>query len=406
MMKYFLIILSFLFVSNTVLFAQQSQFQFSNDSWKSVRKQAKKNKKLIFVQAMSSNCGACKELESRVFDDKELADLYNKSFILFRIDSSSTDVKKLVKKLSIKAYPTSYIIDRKGNVIHKIVGLVTKADLVDMANRVIENKGTLAHYQKTYAKGKFTKSELFDYARVLLKASENYKSIADEYFSRLPEESLSEPQNVDAIVLFTDDVNSREFAFLARGAGELHGLVSSVGDVQMKVEDVISYAVMGFMQQTRDEQKMNDTLRRIFNVIEVHNQDFVRERVMLDYYDIVAKDYPHYFHLLMGYVETHLSILSTPQLASYCRRVSEDCKDREVVAMSLMWISMVLEKEQHNKDYYEISIDLLLKAGHFEEARETGLHMVEMCKDVISNPEQIIEMLEKRINNVEATTLH
>ena len=153
------------------------------------------------------------------------------------------------------------------------------------------------------------------------------------------------------------------------------------------------------MQQTRDEQKLNDTLRRIFNMIEVHNQEFVRERVMLDYYDVVTKDYPHYFHLLMGYVETHLTILSTPQLASYCRRVSEDCKDREVIDMSLMWISMVLEKEQHNKDYYEISIDLLLKAGHYEEARETGLRMVEMCKDVISNPEQIIEMLEKRINS-------
>jgi len=405
MMKYFFIILSFLFVSNTMLFAQQSQFQFSNDSWKSVQKQAKKNKKLIFVQAMTSNCGACKELESRVFDDKELADLYNKSFILFKIDSSSTDIKKLVKKLSIKAYPSSYIVDRKGNVIHKIVGLVTKADLVDMANRVIASKGTLVHYQNTYAKGKFTKSELFDYARVLLKASENYKPIADEYFSRLPEESLSEPQNVDAIVLFTDDINSREFAFLARGAGELHGLASSVGDVQMKVEDVISYAVMGLMQQTRDEQKMNDTLRRIFNVIEVHNQDFVRERVMLDYYDIVTKDYPQYFHSLIGYISSHLEILSTSQLASYCRRVSEGCNDSEVIDMSLMWINNVLEKEQHNKDYYEINIDLLIKAGHFAEARETGMRMVDMCKDVISNPEQVIESLEKRLNKAQANPI-
>ena len=401
-MKYFLITLVFVIVSNTTLIAQHSQFQFNNDSWKTVRKQAKKTKKMIFVQAMSPNCDACKELESRVFDDKELAQLYNNSFILFKIDSSTSKVKKLVEILSINAYPSSYIVDANGNVIHKIVGLVTKADLMDMAKRVLANKGTLAHYQKTYAKGKFTKDELFDYALVLEKASENYKPIADEYFSRIPVDLLGEPQNVDAIVMFTDDIHSREFAFIARGAGELRGFISTAGDVQMKVEDVISNAVMGFMQNTRIEEKMNDTLNRIFREIEIQNQHLVKERVMLDYYDVILKDYPHYFHALVGYVGSHLDILSNSQLAAYCRRVSEDCKEMEIIDMALNWMSIVLERDPHNKEYYEISIDLLIKAERNEEAREMGVRMVEMCKDVISDPEQLLEDLNKKIYSAEA----
>jgi len=396
-MRYYLIIISFILLNTFHLNAQDTGFQFQKDSWRNIIKQAKSSGKPIFIQAMTSNCSACDEMEYTVFRDQELSAFYNESFILFKLDSNTKNVEKLEKMLSINAFPTSQFVDYNGNMIHKFVGVPTNDDLVDMAKRVLANKGTLAYYKSWYNKRQLGKDELFDFAYVLLKAAEDYKPIADQYFIQVTEEHMTDAQYIDAVVLFTDDIASREFTFLLRTNGDVRSRLFSTSEIIIKIEDVISNTIISSLESSQKEQNPKIMLDRILDKYEVRNPLLVRTRVMMDYYDFVKIDLERYFVNLADYMNFHLDLLSAEQIGAKSQRVLDECKLKEIVEVSLMWIDRAVSIEPENKNLYRIYINLLIKNGRFGEAEDLTKKMIMLCKDQLVNPKREQEVTRKLI---------
>ncbi len=105
--------------------------QFIEADWNKALAEAKKQHKLIFLDAYASWCGPCKLLKKNTFPDKEAGEYFNSNFINVAIDMEKGDGPALSEKFSVTAYPTLIITDANGKFITYTQGYIKPKQLID-----------------------------------------------------------------------------------------------------------------------------------------------------------------------------------------------------------------------------------------------------------------------------------
>ena len=136
-------IIPFLFlVISTTLFSQDG-IKFGKQSFAKTLEQAKKENKLIFLDAFASWCGPCKLLDKNVFPKKEVGDYFNANFLNLHIDMEKGEGIEIAKKYSIYSYPTLLFIDGDGKVVYKAAGYMSPQELISIAKEAVNPENTL-----------------------------------------------------------------------------------------------------------------------------------------------------------------------------------------------------------------------------------------------------------------------
>ncbi|RYY37268.1 MAG: DUF255 domain-containing protein [Sphingobacteriaceae bacterium] len=110
-------------------FAGGITFQ-ENKSWKELLALAKKQNKIIFLDAYATWCGPCKYLQNNVFTQSDVATYYNASFINAAIDMEAGEGPTLAEEFGVTAYPTLFFINGDGKLLHKYVGALEATELI------------------------------------------------------------------------------------------------------------------------------------------------------------------------------------------------------------------------------------------------------------------------------------
>lgn len=108
--------------------------QFIEANWSKALQEAKKQKKLIFIDAYASWCGPCKLLKKNTFPDKEAGEFFNQHFINVAIDMEKGDGPALAEKFQVTAYPTLIITDWEGNIVTYTRGYIKPKQLIEFGN--------------------------------------------------------------------------------------------------------------------------------------------------------------------------------------------------------------------------------------------------------------------------------
>jgi len=116
--------------------AAEKGIQFTEGSWSSLLKKAKKENKLIFLDAYTTWCGPCKQLQKNVFTREDVAATFNGNFINVKIDMESGEGPSLAKRYPIEGYPTLFFINGKGKVVKQLLGYQQPQDLIKAAKSV------------------------------------------------------------------------------------------------------------------------------------------------------------------------------------------------------------------------------------------------------------------------------
>lgn len=141
-----LAILSSIFIG-IVAFGQGIKFE--DTSFASVVAKAKKENKLIFIDAYASWCGPCKLMVKNIFPLKDVGDYYNGHFINAKIDMEKGEGIDLAKKYNVKAFPTYLFINGNGEEVHRTLGYVEEKDFIQFAKDAEDpNKRLTALKQK------------------------------------------------------------------------------------------------------------------------------------------------------------------------------------------------------------------------------------------------------------------
>lgn len=116
--------------------------RFIESNWSVALQEARKQNKLIFLDAYASWCGPCKLLKKNTFTDKEAGEFFNKNFINVAIDMEKGEGPALLQKFGVSAYPTLIITDAYGNSVTYTEGYIAPKQLIEFGEYGI------THYHK------------------------------------------------------------------------------------------------------------------------------------------------------------------------------------------------------------------------------------------------------------------
>ncbi len=116
--------------------------RFIESNWSKALQEAKKQNKLVFLDAYASWCGPCKLLKRNTFTDKGAGEFFNRNFINVAIDMEKGEGPALLQKFGVSAYPTLIIADAYGNSVTYTEGYIAPKQLIEFGEYGI------AHYHK------------------------------------------------------------------------------------------------------------------------------------------------------------------------------------------------------------------------------------------------------------------
>ncbi|MEN2413635.1 thioredoxin family protein [Flavobacterium mesophilum] len=89
-----------------------------DESWELAKKQAQKEKKLIFVDLYFTGCMPCAQMDKDVFPDPTVASALSADFVTFKSDILKEEIgKRLCMKYGVTGFPTFLFLNAEGKVI-------------------------------------------------------------------------------------------------------------------------------------------------------------------------------------------------------------------------------------------------------------------------------------------------
>lgn len=170
----------FVFLS-IVLFAQEA-IQFQDLPLKDLVAKAKKEKKIVFIDAYASWCGPCKMMEKNVFTKKTVGDYFNSNFVNARFDMEKGEGRDIAAKYGVRSYPTYLFLNGDGELVFQNYGYMEESLFLSMAQDVNAPNNKKGSLKERFAQGekdpeflvnvmKLTSTSDFEFAK---KASERY----------------------------------------------------------------------------------------------------------------------------------------------------------------------------------------------------------------------------------------
>lgn len=135
-MKYFLLI----FLGLSLTFSRsdaQTPFIHSQD-WEAIKTQAKKQHKLIFLDAYTDWCGWCKVMDKETFSDPAIGKMMNAYFINCKLELEQDETgKQIALKYGVSAFPSFLVFNADGDLIYTSMGFQKPQDFMNTLMEII-----------------------------------------------------------------------------------------------------------------------------------------------------------------------------------------------------------------------------------------------------------------------------
>jgi thioredoxin-related protein len=122
--------------------ANKKRITFDTSRWAQVLQRAKKENKMIFVDAYTTWCRPCIMMAKNVFTLDTIANYFNTHFINVTMEMETGDGPALGKKYGVKAYPTFLFIDGDGKLVHTDGGYKEAPEFIKVGEAAVKAKTT------------------------------------------------------------------------------------------------------------------------------------------------------------------------------------------------------------------------------------------------------------------------
>ena len=170
-----------LFISLSV-FSQES-INFEKGTFKEILAKAKKEKKLVFMDAFAVWCGPCKLMEKNIFPLPAVSEYYNANFINARFDMEKGEGQEIAMKYGVRSYPTFLFLNGDGEVVMKNYGYMGEKDFLTIAQEANQPKYRNSSNKELFEKGESNPEFLLN--MMSLYAQSDYelaKKASERYF--------------------------------------------------------------------------------------------------------------------------------------------------------------------------------------------------------------------------------
>lgn len=217
-MKNPIFIIAFLCISISFAFGQ-IVFE-KNSTLEKLKAKAKKEKKLIFIDAYTTWCGPCTWISANIFTDKDVAAYYNKNFINAKFDMEDEgEGTKIGSLYKVMCYPNLLFIDADGKLVHRTAGAEQDPQfyikLGEIAKSPDKNFSVIeANYLKNPSDPKLFKAYMAAVSTTCL----DYEDELDKFLYSLNENDYLKDENWKIIKEYLTDFNHKTTQIIAKNS--------------------------------------------------------------------------------------------------------------------------------------------------------------------------------------------
>lgn len=322
------------------IYAQDGGMKFSQDDWETVLATAKKQDKLIFIDAYAVWCGPCKTMSKKIFPLKEVGDVYNANFINVKIDMEKGEGRALAKKYKVRAYPTFLFVNSDGELVHRGVGSQPAAKFVSLGKAAANPNMQLVTLQKQFDKGNREGIFMLNYINALTSAGMDAKVVTNEYLST--QEDLTSDANMELVFNTTRSMEAKGFDIMVENKEAFYKKFT-----KERAQGLMDYIIQG--AHRGNLEKMTECYVKIFP--EESEKMVTKYKVQHYMYDKGADANKNFEKAALAYMKASPS--ENPQelnaIAWHAYEVSED---KKMLKKALKWAkkSVKLRSQYMNND--------------------------------------------------------
>lgn len=385
-----------LFISNSF-----ADIKFEQGTWNEIKAKAKKENKLIFMDAFTTWCGPCKMMSKYVFTNDTVADYYNSHFICAKIDMEKGEGIDIAKQYEVQVYPSLLYINGDGLLIHRGAGSKPSKDFIQLGNDAQNPEKQFETQAKKYKNGDrnpaFLKSYIANLKEIYLKTDEALSA----YFATQKLEDLSNQDNWEMINTYLSDPNSKEFKYLLKNI-DLFAKVNTLEVVNGKIYNVYTNKCISYIRS-----RNLDSTKYFPCKDEIKKSGFARsEELLLEtdmYYYRKNKDFRNYSIVAANFIEKYhfnSSDKNVQILNEVAYEFYKNVKDKAMLSKAEQWAKLAYQLQadppQVCGDTYAC---LLFANGKKDEAIKLEKKILEIVKsDTKKYDQSFVQEAEKNIN--------
>ncbi len=270
-------IVSVLFLFSSILVL--GQMNFEQAEWEEVLEKAKKENKIVFLEAYASWSEPCQLLEKYTFSDLEVANFFNDTFLNVRLDMEKYPGIGLAEKYEISIYPTLLFVNGSGKVIHRGCGAMEASELLELG-RTASSENNWEAFNKKFDEGERGGDFMISYLTLMEDGCLNAEGFAQQLLSKTDFKNLTNENSFVLMEAFQWNIFSREFQYMlgnmeefeaALGKSRVHDKIFNTFLAQYQEiyvsEELHLFAIRAFLDQLSNASFIgSDTLMTMTNL--------------------------------------------------------------------------------------------------------------------------------------------
>jgi thiol-disulfide isomerase/thioredoxin len=212
-----------LFLVNAFISFSQTEIQFEkNSTLEELKKKAKKEKKLIFIDAYTTWCGPCKWISANIFTDPQVAEYYNKNFINAKFDMEDQgEGTKIGSTYSVMCYPNLLFIDSDGKLVHRTAGAEQDPQYYITLGETAKNpEKRFSAVEAKYRAHPSNPGNFKEYMAAVSTTCLDYASELDNFLNQLNEADYLKEENWNIIQEYLTDFNHKTTQYIAKNTAK------------------------------------------------------------------------------------------------------------------------------------------------------------------------------------------
>ncbi len=197
--------------------------EFFHGKWDEALEKAKKEEKIIFVDAFAQWCGPCKRMAATAFPDPAVGKFFNDNFVSLKYDMEAPENQDFARKFPVNAYPTLFFISAKGELVQKAVGGRDAKGLLELGQSMSNKVDNSKDFEKAYKEGNREADFMLKYVHALNKAGKSSVKVANEYIAS--QKNLDTPDMLRFLLEAASEADSKLFDLMAERKDKIVALL-------------------------------------------------------------------------------------------------------------------------------------------------------------------------------------
>lgn len=391
-MKTSSLILSLIFVTGFGL-AQTKTMHFETTTFAEIKAKAKKENKLIFMDAYTSWCGPCKWMAKNTFTNDTVADYFNAKFINAKFDMEKGEGIEIAKLYEVQCYPNLLFIDGDGKLLHRGAGGMEAKQFIHLAEDAQNPQKRFSNYANEYNTKKTDPVFLLAYIEAVSKTCLSFDAAIQDYFKTQKDETLSNRPNWEMLRNYSTDYKNREIVYLLNNQ-EKFNQAYTADSVNAKIMEV--FLNSGFSLIYNKDKKEADYAAYVNEIKKIKFSALDEVLFKLDMaYAKKNEDWKKYVGIAVEKGDKHL--FAAGDLNNISWDIYEHSDDKAALQKAELWMQKAV-KEDPNWYCYDTYAAILFKLGKKAEAKSAATKAIDLAKQAGTAEEEYrstVELLQK-----------